>query len=132
MQTELLCNEEIEMPKHHEMITVGDYQPLAGRVANTIRLVTKKYEDLEPGDTVRMSYVLPENLDEDGNVIGQSEAVELLTVSAVAIASLDRLLPRHSRVNHGRMGEMELRARLLELLYPSAKSTDLFMAIYFE
>lgn len=116
------------MQTNYEMLTVGEYQPLAGRSFNTIRKFSFKYTNIRPGDEVRMRYAT--ELDDEDEPV-EVLATEILTVAAVVIASYETIMRHHARTNHGETSPQALREHF-EKCYPGFKDDDAFMAIYFQ
>lgn len=111
----------------YEMLTIGEYQPLAGQGFNTIRKFSFKYTNIKPGDEVRMVYTT--ELDED-DTPKKVLATEILTVTAVILAPYETIIRHHARTNHGETSPQALR-EVFEKCYPGFKDDDAFMAIYF-
>lgn len=122
-----------EHPFDYDMITVGHYQPLAGRGANTIRRLSDKYTKIGPGDIVRMRYATdfdPEVPTEPTAVI----ATELLRVSAVVIGNFHEIISSHGLCNHAVEDGAEIDDLIahLERSYPDAPEGSEYIAIYFD
>ena len=115
------------MMTQYNMLTIGEYQPLAGLGLNTIRRSSFKYTNLKPGDEVRMIYAT--ELDDNDEPV-EVLATEILTVTAVVIASYETIMQHHARTNHGGTSPQALREHF-EKCYPDFKDDDEFMAIYF-
>ncbi len=112
---------------HYTMETIGNYWPLVNH-GNTIRKMSDKYIDIQPGDTVTMIY----RPFEGGVVL----AKERLSVRAVVIGPFEEMVYYHWENNHSAdrdaVLDMEVIYKTFENLYgPFDSVHDDFVVIYF-
>lgn len=122
--------------KHLVMITVGEYQPLAGSGLNTIRRLSSKYEQLRPGDTVTMYYgILAKEGEEEaieGSGLAKINGIEQLVVASTVILPYFVLMDVHMIENHGNLSSREEFDDFFRETYNGLEESDRYVAIYFQ
>lgn len=113
-----------------EMLTVGEFTPVQ-LGENTIRRYTDKYEDLQIGDQIRMTYVRKEDLSEDGNYAPEdARGIQILKISAISIGRRTDILDNFGAYNH-RDCDPRTFEKFLDECYPGTDDDDIFIAISF-
>lgn len=109
-----------------DMVTVGEYQPIAGLGLNTIRKMKPKYADLAIGDEVEMIYQY------QSDAVTVMNGVERLKVKSLAMIPFCALMDSlHVEMNHSGLNNEELLDKMLEF-YGEFDTTDDFLVIYFD
>jgi hypothetical protein len=108
-------------PRVFDMETVCRYMPLTPGM-NTIRLLSEKYENIQPGDIIRMQY----------NLAGDEYGIETVVVKSVHVSSLTAICLAHARHNHVYFNQAPnvLRDQMLNLYGEELCETSFFIAIY--